>query len=84
MASRIYHPRDPYPHEPGPRPERRASGPPDQFKDFHATQLYCSKCRQAMPTRERLLLILPDGALYEYRCARCGESVGTRQARGRL
>ena len=28
--------------------------------------------------RERLLLVLPQGNLYEYRCAHCGTSTGTR------
>jgi len=40
--------------------------------------LYCPKCRQATPTREHLLLVLPDGSLYDYRCARCGTSTGSR------
>jgi hypothetical protein len=48
------------------------------YKDFDATQLYCPKCGCAMPVRKRLLLILPDGDKYEYRCARCAESVGTK------
>jgi hypothetical protein len=30
--------------------------------------------------RERLLLVLPDGELYEYLCAACGASVGKRKA----
>jgi len=29
--------------------------------------------------RERLLLVLPDGELHEYLCARCGTSAGTRK-----
>ena len=28
--------------------------------------------------RERLLLVLPDGNLYDYRCARCGTSTGSK------
>lgn len=50
-----------------------------QYEDFHATALYCSRCRQAMPIRERLLLILPDGELYEYICQGCGASLGTKR-----
>lgn len=53
----------------------------DQFKDLNATHLYCPKCGAAMPVRERLLLILPDGALYEYMCAKCGASLGKRKTR---
>jgi hypothetical protein len=36
----------------------------------------------ARPVRERLLLVLPDGELYEYLCAVCGASVGKRKATG--
>jgi hypothetical protein len=32
--------------------------------------------------RERLLLVLPDGDLHEYRCAVCATSLGTRTVRG--
>ena len=52
-----------------------------QFQQLNATHLYCSTCRQSMPTRERLLLTLPDGELYGYTCATCGADVGTRTAR---
>jgi hypothetical protein len=54
--------------------------PREQFKDFQATSLFCPKCRVAMPVRERLLLVLPDGDLFEYVCARCATSVGKRRA----
>ena len=53
----------------------------DQFDQFNATTLYCHKCRSANPVRERLLLVLPDGDLYEYVCARCGTSVGKKKTR---
>jgi hypothetical protein len=33
------------------------------------------------PVRERLLLVLPDGELHAYRCAQCGETLGTRQVK---
>jgi endogenous inhibitor of DNA gyrase (YacG/DUF329 family) len=51
-----------------------------QYEDLQATQIYCPQCRTAMPVRERLLLVLPDGDLYEISCARCGTSVA-RQTR---
>jgi hypothetical protein len=51
---------------------------PGMFKDFDATELYCPKCRQAVPVRKRLLLVLPDGDKYEYLCMYCSESVGTK------
>lgn len=44
--------------------------------------LFCARCRQARPVRERLLLILPDGELHEYLCAACGASVGSRKVTG--
>jgi hypothetical protein len=53
-----------------------------QFKDFKATELYCPKCRQAQPVRERLLLVLPSGELHEYLCARCATSLGQRTVTG--
>ena len=48
------------------------------FEQLSASLLYCGKCGQAMPVRERLLLVLPDGDLYDYSCQRCGSSVGSR------
>jgi hypothetical protein len=50
-----------------------------QFRDFRAASLYCAKCKEARPVHERLLLVLPEKELYEYLCADCGESVGTRE-----
>ena len=55
------------------RPQRQAA-----FDQLDATQLYCPRCRAAMPVRKRLLLILPEGDKYEYLCANCSESVGTK------
>ena len=53
--------------------------PPESFGEFQATELFCNRCRSAQPVRERLLLVLPDGELREYLCARCGSSVGSRK-----
>jgi len=44
-------------------------------------ELYCTRCRQAVPVRKFLLLILPDGDKYEYRCAHCGNKVGEKMDR---
>jgi hypothetical protein len=52
--------------------------PADQYGAFRASLLYCPKCRQATPTRERLLLVLPTGNLYEYLCMQCGSSTGSK------
>jgi len=48
------------------------------FDQFRASLLYCNKCGRAMPVRERLLLVLPDGELYDYLCQGCGTSVGSK------
>jgi hypothetical protein len=48
------------------------------FEEFDATQLFCPKCKQAVSVRKRLLLVLPEGDKYEYLCAFCSESVGTK------
>ena len=48
------------------------------FKEFDATELYCPHCKRAVPVRKRLLLILQEGDKYEYLCAFCSESVGTK------
>ena len=48
------------------------------FKEFDATELYCPRCERPVPVRKRLLLIVPEGDKYEYLCAFCSESVGTK------
>jgi DNA-directed RNA polymerase subunit RPC12/RpoP len=50
----------------------------EAFKEFDAIQLYCARCKQAVPVRKRLLLILPEGEKYEYLCAYCAATVGTK------
>ncbi|MBQ27933.1 MAG: cytoplasmic protein [Nitrospiraceae bacterium] len=49
-----------------------------QFGALRASLLFCQKCCQATPARERLLLVLPTGNLYEYLCAHCGTSTGSK------
>jgi len=51
------------------------------FETLRASELFCPRCRVARPVRQRLLLVLPDGELYEYRCTVCAESLGTREVR---
>jgi hypothetical protein len=60
---------------------RPTQEPQAQFEEFEATELYCSRCRQAVPVRKFLLLILPEGDKYEYRCAYCGNTVGDKMDR---
>jgi hypothetical protein len=50
-----------------------------QFEEFEAATLFCPKCKDAMPVRKRLLLVLLDGELYEYLCQGCGSSLGTKR-----
>lgn len=52
-----------------------------KFEQFEASVLYCDRCGGAMPVRRRLLLILPDGELYDYLCQGCGSSVGSKTDR---
>jgi len=51
------------------------------YRDFDATELYCPKCRRAVPVRKRLLLVLAEGDRYDYSCACCGTSVGDKMDR---
>jgi hypothetical protein len=58
----------------------RASQEDDSsFKEFSASELYCAKCKRANPVREKLLLCLPSGNMYDYICSVCGSSVGTKK-----
>jgi len=54
------------------------------FDQFNAALLYCNKCGRAMPVRQRLLLVLPDGELYDYTCQGCNNSVGSKTEKGGL
>ncbi len=49
------------------------------FEELEATTLFCPKCKEAVPVRKRLLLVLPDGDKYDYMCADCGTSVGSKK-----
>ncbi len=50
-----------------------------QFESLRASSLYCRRCGQSMPVRERLLLVLPDKEIYDYLCTGCADSVGQRE-----
>ena len=60
------------------RRRSKASQKPAAFEQFEASSLFCPRCRQAVPVRKRLLLVLPDGDKYEYLCAYCSHSIGTK------
>ena len=51
------------------------------FDEFEAMELYCPKCGRAVPVRKSLLLVLPEGDKYEYRCQFCGTTVGDKMDR---
>jgi len=53
-----------------------------QFGAFTASEIYCPKCQRAQRVRERLLLVLPSGELYEFLCTVCGTSLGERKVTG--
>ncbi len=53
----------------------------EDFRDLEATELYCPTCAQAVPVNKFLLLVLPDGDRYEYRCRYCGTKVGDKTDR---
>jgi len=53
--------------------------PAKQFDEFKAASLFCPRCQKAQPVQERLLLVLPDGELYEYVCRFCWTSLGKRR-----
>jgi hypothetical protein len=52
--------------------------PDRDFDQLEASLLFCPTCKQAMPVRKRLLLILPNGDKYEYFCARCSTTCGEK------
>ena len=49
-----------------------------QYRDFDATELFCPRCRRAVPVRKRLLLVLANGDKYDYTCSYCGTSCGDK------
>jgi len=46
------------------------------FSAFEVSEILCPKCGTAQPVRRHLLLVLPTGNKYEYRCSVCGTPVG--------
>jgi hypothetical protein len=46
------------------------------FSALEVSEVFCPNCRAAQPVRRHLLLVLPTGNKYEYRCAVCGTRVG--------
>ncbi len=61
-----------------PHQRKSPAGPQPSYDQFEASALFCPRCRQAVPVRKRLLLVLPDGDKYEYLCSYCSQSLGTK------
>ena len=55
----------------------------EQYRDFDATELFCPRCRRAVPVRKRLLLVLSNGDKFDYTCVYCGTSVGDKMVKER-
>ena len=62
-------------------PRRKAPKSPQQFEELEASSLFCGKCKQAVPVRKKLLLVLPEGEKFDYLCAQCGNSVGSKTSK---
>ncbi len=62
-------------------PRRKAPKSPQQFEDLEASALFCPKCKQAVPVRKKLLLVLPEGEKFDYLCSQCGRSVGSKTSK---
>jgi DNA-directed RNA polymerase subunit RPC12/RpoP len=50
-----------------------------EYDALEASELFCATCRTARPVHRHLLLVLPTGNKYEYRCAVCGSPVGAKE-----
>jgi len=61
-----------------PKLSKRAPQQRPDFDQLEAMELYCPECSRAVPVRKSLLLVLPEGDKYEYRCQYCGTTVGNK------
>ncbi len=52
---------------------------PPQYDSLEVSELFCPRCKTARPARRHLLLVLPTGNHFEYRCAACGTPVGEKK-----
>jgi DNA-directed RNA polymerase subunit RPC12/RpoP len=69
------------PYYPSRHYQRRQGEHPSNFGELEAAELYCPKCSRPVPVNKFLLLILPEGDKYEYRCRFCGSKVGAKTDR---
>jgi len=56
----------------------RSRHDPGSFDQLEASLLLCPHCREAVPVRKRLLLVLPEGDKFEYLCTRCSAVCGDK------
>jgi hypothetical protein len=54
-----------------------------EFEELEATILFCPNCKKTVPVRKKLLLVLPDGEIYEYLCPFCGTSCGSKKTKAK-
>ena len=59
-------------------PQNLAMNKDRDFNALEASELFCPTCKAARPVRRHLLLVLPTGSKYEYRCAVCATAVGAK------
>jgi hypothetical protein len=58
---------------------RRPQDTPDSYESLEVSEMFCSNCKRSQPVRQHLLLVLPTGNQYEFRCSVCAHSVGSKQ-----
>lgn len=73
---------NPYTYTKQMRPRTGAPRQEADFNELEALELYCGQCHKAVPVRKHLLLVLPEGDKYEYRCQYCGSKVGDKIDKG--
>jgi len=59
-------------------PQNSAMNDQRDFNALEASELFCPTCKTARPVHRHLLLVLPTGSKYEYRCAVCATAVGAK------
>jgi hypothetical protein len=50
----------------------------EDFQELEASELFCPRCQRSQPVRKVLLIVLPTGNKYDYRCAACGTPAGSK------
>lgn len=53
-----------------------------ELKGLEAQSLYCPKCKRDQPVIKKLLLVLTNETRYDYCCAKCLTSLGTKIEEG--